>query len=233
MSGRIQRSMALCTALAMGATSVPAAAREAPAPRLLVTYFEAPPGKAARLTRVLETYAAALPRKQGQVHVQVLAEEGRPGRLAVIERWPAESVPDPAALTALEGKAAPLLQAPADRRDHDALVAWSGKRLTGPFHMLMHVDVAPAGADMAARLLSAQKDTVLAARGALGFEAATQQGKPNHFAVHEVWQSRAAYEAYVASPAGRALRAQLATAKGALYDDRLYRPLPPPWSRHR
>lgn len=229
--------MKVCAALAMSAVisqASPASAAEPDAaPRLLVTYFEAPPAKAPRLVRQLETYAAALPRTHAAVEVQVLAEEGRPNRLAVIERWPLGAAPDAGALTALEDKVAPLLQAPADRRDHGVLVIWSGRRLTGPFHMLMHVDVVPAGADMAAKTLSAQKELVLSAPGALGFEAATQQGRPNHFAVHEVWRSRAAYEAYAASRGGRDLRTALATAKGALFDDRFYQPVPPAWSRQK
>ena len=38
-------------------------------------------------------------------------------------------------------------------------------------------------------------------------------------AVHEVWASRADYEAYAASPAGQAFRKQINAYKGAPFDD--------------
>jgi quinol monooxygenase YgiN len=86
----------------------------------------------------------------------------------------------------------------------------------------MHIDVIPDGAATARQALIAQRTRVMAAPGALAFQAASQTGRPNHFAVHEVWRSRAAYEAYAASPAGHDLRRQLDRYKGAPFDDRFY-----------
>jgi len=180
------------------------AGAEPPAARMVVSYFE-----------------AALSGDRAHPRTEVLAEQGRPERLVVIESWPAGVAPDDGARAALEQAAEPLVQAPVDSRAHGALTELLPASARGPFHMLMHVDVVPAGAEMGAKVLAAQRASVLAA-GALGFEAATQAGKPNHFAIHEVWASRAAYQAYAATPAGRALRTQLATAKGALFDDRFY-----------
>jgi quinol monooxygenase YgiN len=80
---------------------------------------------------------------------------------------------------------------------------------------------------MAAKLIQGQRDAVLAAPGVVGFEAAVQDDRANHFALHEVWASRADYEAYTATPAGQAFRSQLATVKGALFDDRFYRAVGP------
>jgi quinol monooxygenase YgiN len=92
--------------------------------------------------------------------------------------------------------------------------------------MLMHVDVVPPSAAAAAKLLDAERVAVMGAGGARAFEAATQSDRANHFAVHQIWTSRAAYEAYAAGPAAQALRRQLSTMKGALYDDRFYVGLP-------
>jgi len=197
------------------------AGAEPPAARMVVSYFEAAPGQAGALGRMLRGYAAKLSGARAHPRTEVLAEQGRPERLVVIESWPAGVAPDDGARAALEQAAEPLVQAPVDSRAHGALTELLPASARGPFHMLMHVDVVPAGAEMGAKVLAAQRASVLAA-GALGFEAATQAGKPNHFAIHEVWASRAAYQAYAATPAGRALRTQLATAKGALFDDRFY-----------
>jgi quinol monooxygenase YgiN len=75
---------------------------------------------------------------------------------------------------------------------------------------------------MANKLLDGHRAAVMAAKGALAYEFAVQTDRANHFAVHETWASRAAYEAYAASQGAQDLRKQLATVKGALFDDRYY-----------
>jgi polar amino acid transport system substrate-binding protein len=206
-----------CAVMAFGQAAHAQQAKAA----ILATYFEALPGKSEQVAQALQAYAARLAAHAPAPRVDVLREIGRPNRLALVESWPQASAPDSAALAALQNSLEPLLQAPSDARRHLALTKPLPGATKGPFHMLMHVDVVPAGADMAARELADQRAAVLAG-GGLGFEAATQEGKPNHFAVHEIWPSRAAYAAYAASPPARHLRAQLATAKGALFDDRFF-----------
>ena len=144
--------------------------------------------------------------------------------MAVIERWGQGAVAPDAVLA---GELAARLQAPADRRIHRPNGPLLSSAAPGAFHMLMHVDVVPPGAALAAGLLEAQRADVLAAPGARGYELATQADRANHFAVHEVWTSRAAYEAYAASAPARELRRQLTTVKGALFDDRFFAALPP------
>lgn len=209
--------LALSVALAAPFAGVTAAAA-ADAPQVLVVaYVETPAAGATAAERSLQAYAAQLRKTAAAPAVEVLHEVGRPQRMAVIERWPADAVPADGALQReFEGK----LQAPVDRRPHKPI----GPLLTrgGPFHMLMHVDVVPAGAEMATKALDGLRGAVMAAPGALGFELAVQPDRANHFAVHEIWASRAAYEAYAASAPARQLRGQLAGVKGALFDDRFY-----------
>jgi quinol monooxygenase YgiN len=184
---------------------------------LVVAYVETPPSAAAAAERSLKAYADDLRKSAAAPTVEVLHEVGRPQRMAVIERWPADATPaDGAIQKLLDGR----LQAPVDRRPHKPV----GPLLSrgGAFHMLMHVDVVPAGAEMATKALDALRTSVLAAPGALGYELAVQPDRANHFAIHETWASRAAYEAWTAGKDAQALRAQLATVKGALFDDRFY-----------
>jgi quinol monooxygenase YgiN len=216
--------VALC--LIAGAPAALAADGEGAAAPLLATYFEGLPGQGGALAQALGAYAARRGASPAHPRVDVLAEQGRAGRMVVVESWPAGAVADDAPLAALEQQVAPLIQAPADARRHAGLTPLLGAGAKGRFHMVMHLDVVPAGAAMAARELVELRGSVLAARGAIGFEAATQEGKPNHFAVHEIWTSRAAYEAWAAGAAARGLRARLATAKGALFDDRFYDVVP-------
>lgn len=201
-------------------------AATAATPRLMVYYVEAPPAKAAEVAKALDAYASTVRDEEGPDApvIDVLRESGRPGRMALVEQW--RDLSDAKAdrrTKALAAHIGPDLQAPIDDRLSDPLVPLDFTTApTGVFHVLMHIDVVPDGAATAAKALTAQKASVMAAPGALAFEAATQTGRPNHFAVHEVWKTRAAYEAYAASAAGMDLRRQFTPYKGAPFDDRFY-----------
>ena len=157
---------------------------------------------------------------------QVLRESGRPSRMALIVEWRDLSAAEAERRAmALQAALAPDLQAPVDDRLNDPIVPLDFKPAPpGAFHVLMHIDVLPDGAPTARQALIAQKAQVMAAPGALTFQAASQTGLPNHFAVLEAWRSRAAYEDYAASPAGQDLRRRLDRFKGAPFDDRFYGP---------
>ena len=196
-----------------------------PEPRLMVFYVEASPAKAAAALAALRAEAQTA-RAAGAPAAEVLRETGRAGRMAVVEQWrdlpAAEAGPRAKALQASLG---PDLQAPVDDRLNDPIVPLDFKLApAGAFHVLMHIDVIPDGAATARQALAAQKASAEAAPGALAFAAASQTGRPNHFAVHEAWNNRAAYEAYAASPAGQDLRRRLDPFKGAPFDDRFYGP---------
>lgn len=182
----------------------------------MVTYVEARPTTIASVQRAMRSYAAA---HRNGASIDLLSEIGRPQRMALIERVEAGGSSDaPDLAQALEGK----LQAPIDRRSHKPNGSMSANASPAAFHMLMHVDVVPTGASLGASELEAQRSAVTGAVGGRSFELATQSERPNHFAVHETWSNRAAYEAYAASEAAQRLRRQLATVKGALFDDRFY-----------
>ena len=144
--------------------------------------------------------------------------------MAVVEQWRNLSPEKAEKRTkALQTQIGPDLQAPIDDRLGDPLTPLDLTTApTGVFHVLMHIDVVPDGEATAAKVITSQKTSVMAAPGALAFEAATQTGRTNHFEVHEVWKDRAAYEAYAASPAGEDLRRQFTQYKGAPFDDRFY-----------
>ena len=215
--------------LALGAlapgllAAVIAAGAASPEPRLMVFYVEAPPARAAAALAALEGEARDA-RKAGAAAAEALRESGRPGRMALVEQWRDLSAAEAERRAkTLQASLAPDLQAPVDDRLNDPIVPLDLKPApAGAFHVLMHIDVIPDGAATARQALTAQKAQVMAAPGALAFQAATQTGRPNHFAVHEAWKSRADYEAYAASPAGQDLRRQFTPFKGAPFDDRFY-----------
>lgn len=216
--------VAVLAALAAGALG--AAEALAASPRLMIYYVEAPPAKAAGVAKALQTFASQVREEDGPDApvIDVLREAGRPSRMAVVEQWRNLSAAKAERWTkALQTAVGADLQAPVDDRLGDPLVPLDFTTApTGVFHVVIHIDVIPEGAATAARALAAQKASVMVAPGALAFEAATQTGRPNHFAVHEVWRTRAAYESYAASPAGMDLRRRFTAYKGAPFDDRFY-----------
>jgi quinol monooxygenase YgiN len=198
----------------------------AASPRLLVFYIEAPPAKAAAVADQLSQYASKTRDDEGPDApvMEVLRESGRPSRMAIVEQWRNLSPEKAEKRTkALQAQVGADLQAPIDDRLGDPLTPLDLTTApTGVFHVLMHIDVVPEGADTASKAITAQKTSVMVAPGALAFEASAQVGRTNHFEVHEVWKDRAAYEAYAASSAGEDLRRQFTQYKGAPFDDRFY-----------
>ena len=211
--GGARAALLLCALAAGGAL-----AGENPSIEYVVSYVEGPAKTAGAVENTVQAYAARTRANPAKPTVEVLREIGRSNRLVVVERW-LGAAPN---AEVLAGELRGRLEGPLDRRSHRSLTPLLTGGSSGPFHMLMHVDVAPPGADLAAKALTAQRDAVLAAPGALQFEAAVQSDKNNHFTVHETWASRAAYEAFAASPQAQQLREQFVPFKGAPFDDRFY-----------
>jgi len=190
----------------------------------MVCYIEAPAAQTAPLTQSLERRAARIRQDTGAPKIELLHEQGRPNRMVLIERWAqldTKAADDRAA--SLQAEIADKTEAPVDCRLGNATTPFI--TASGGFHVLMHVDVVPTASAVAAKLLLSQRSAVLAA-GGLGFEAAVQADRPNHFAVHEIWKSRAAYEAYAATTAAKDFRRQLDPIKGAPFDDRFLTGIP-------
>ena len=57
-----------------------------------------------------------------------------------------------------------------------------------------------------------------------GFEVSQQPDHTNHFTIAEAWHGPEAYAAYTAGDDARRVRGQIAEVKGALFDERMYRP---------
>jgi quinol monooxygenase YgiN len=195
-------------------------------PGFIVTYVEMFPAKASVLAAGLTAYARQIESQPAKPQVTILRESGRPNRMVVLEQWPDVTSPAIAeAGTLLAAKAQPNLLAPIDRRVNHRMAGAIDPTLdlgkSPAFFVLMHIDVGRGAGDVP-KMLSAQRDAVLAAAGALGYEVAVQDQKPNHFSLLEKWKNRAAYEAYTATAPAEDLRRQLADLIGAPFDDRFY-----------
>ena len=93
-------------------------------------------------------------------------------------------------------------------------------------YIVTHIDVMPnfsAGANQAIQKYAAdsRKDN-----GAVSVEGLVQDGRPNHFTIVEVWQSREAFEAHSGLAHSSEFRETLHPMLGAPFDERLHEPMP-------
>jgi quinol monooxygenase YgiN len=86
-------------------------------------------------------------------------------------------------------------------------------------YAVTYIEVDPAQADAARRLLAGYRDA-LKGKGAIDFAVFEQSGRPNHFVIVEQWPTAKAREDNVAFPASKELRAALAPLLVAPYDER-------------
>jgi quinol monooxygenase YgiN len=61
--------------------------------------------------------------------------------------------------------------------------------------------------------------------GVVRFEVLQQTNRPNHFSVIEIWKDQDAYNRHITAAHTRNFREKLMPMSGALYDERLYKPL--------
>jgi quinol monooxygenase YgiN len=89
-------------------------------------------------------------------------------------------------------------------------------------HVVTYVDVYP---NFAAECVQIMDEFAAASRkdpGSVRFEVLRDVSRSNHFAIVEVWQSRALYEAHLATAHNRAFREKLQPSLGSPFDERLY-----------
>lgn len=195
--------------------------------RSVATYIAVEAARDGEAAAALRAYAARTRRDAVAHRVLLLREVGRPGQFVLLESWRDEAAWSAHAsgsvrqslLSALQ----PILIAPFDERvglpvqPEGAL-----DEPRGALHVVLHIDVLSPGADSIVGTLQEAARSAARMPGAIAFEVAPQINKRNHLTVHQVWASRAAYEAYVASPGAREFRSRFNLVKGAVYDDRLF-----------
>ena len=92
--------------------------------------------------------------------------------------------------------------------------------------MVTHVDVVPPQKDNAMAELKVLAEESRKQTGNLRFDVWQQANRPNHFTVIEAWSNRGAFDLHQMQRPTKEFRGKLTTMTGALYDERLYNPLP-------
>ena len=201
-----------------------------------VTYVEALPfdvsSPQSGVALQLEHYRDASRKEPGNVHFDVLTELGRPNRFVILEVWrntTSSDAHDKADSTAKFRQTMDKVQsAPLDMRANAALFADPQPRdfRAGTVYVITHVDVTGDHKDDAVALLRSMSDESTKDNGSQRYDVFQQKNRPNHFTVVEAWINRRAQADHTAAPHTRAFRGQLLPMQGALYDERVYVPLP-------
>jgi quinol monooxygenase YgiN len=220
----------LCLMALVAVAQAPGPASPSPSPdgqRSVASYVAVEAGQDAAAVTALKAYAAGVRLDPAAQRVLLLTEIGRPGQFVLLESWRDEAawLAHAAAPSrrALEQALQSFLLAPFD--DRLGLPMQREAPASEPrdaLHVVLHVDVTGTGIDTMPETLRETAGKALRMPGAIAFEIATQSNKRNHFTVHEIWASRAAYDAYNASATAKEFRARFHQVKGAVYDDRLF-----------
>jgi quinol monooxygenase YgiN len=219
------------------ATAVPlGAGAQAPPPVVhpgevyVAIYVDILPASAKAAAGLLTQYRDASRKDEGNLRAEVVQEANRPNRFVVMAVWADQKAWE------AHGKAAHTMQsreklaavqaAPADERVHNAMFVGAKTALgAGALVVLTHVDVPPPLKDTLIPMLKQLSEDSRGAAGNQRYEVQQQNNRPNHFTAVEAWANPKAYETFIATPAKRQFREKFAPMTGALYDERLYRPL--------
>jgi quinol monooxygenase YgiN len=197
----------------------------------VTTYVEVMANTIAPGISLLEAYRNTSRQQDGNLHVSVLQEIGRPNRFAIVESWSdpgALDAHDKAASTAqFRDKLKAIETAPYDERINNALAAGRGKSAAGPgtIYVVAHVDVLPTGKDDCIAALKTMAVESADDAGNISYDAFVQANRGNHFTVIEAWANKGAFDAHAAAAHTRAFRDKIMPFIGAPYDDRLYKAL--------
>jgi quinol monooxygenase YgiN len=199
-------------------------------PVYVATYVEVAPTAVDQGGALLRHYRDASRKDSGNLRMELVQEIGRPSRFAVLAIWADQKAFE------MHGKSAPTAQfrdklkavqaAPYDERVHSGLAVGARDALrSSSVVVLTHVDVPGPFKDATVPLLQQLAEASRKEAGNQRYEVQQQANRPNHFTVVELWADRKAYDAHVMAGHTRQFRDKLGPMSGALYDERLYKPL--------
>ena len=223
--------MSMMAAPSQAQTATPAA-KPAEGPVHIVTYVDIANSSSIKASEILKRYRDAARKQAANLGVDVYQEIGRVGRFAISEGWRDAKAFDANAAAEhtkqLSTALTPLQVAPPDQRRHDAYAMSPTPASTTPpagVIVMTHVDVPPPLLAELEPLLKAVAEASRKEPGALGFNVLQQTSRKNHFTTVEAWQSVKAVDTHNSGSAARQFRDKLGPMLGALYDQRLYRPI--------
>ncbi len=212
---------------------VPAAMAQAPAggPAYVVTYIEVVPTAQGEAAGLLNQVAAASRKEAGNQRYDILQRLDRENQFVILEAWTdlkaAEAHAGGGALKQFKDKLKPLQASFYDERPSNGIAIAPSPASVGKeaIYAVTHVDVIPPSKDDCIVMLKKLAEDTRKEPNAERFEAWQQNNRANHFTVMEIWKSRAAHDAHIATASTKEFREKLGPMSGALYDERLYKSL--------
>jgi quinol monooxygenase YgiN len=215
--------------LAMTVAGSPAAVAQ-DATFYTATYVEVGPVLAKVGAATLKAYRDAARKDSGIVRLEVYQRVDRPNQFVVLGSWTNQTAYDAHAASdsqkKLNEKLGTTLAAPTDTRQHNGLSVASAKSGgKDPIFAVTHVDVIPPQKDNGVAAVKQLAEDSRKHASNLSFDVWQQTNRPNHFTVVESWANRGAFDLHEMQKETREFRTKLGTMTGALYDERLYKPL--------
>ena len=228
-------------------------------PYFIVTYIEVAPDEADKAAKLLAAHRDASKVEKGNQRFEVVRRNGRDNHFVVLEAWDDQAARDAHAESKATGEFRkalhPLLYSPYDERPHVGLVAAAPAKLpagkSDTVYVITHVDIippeqfapckrqisekGPCGNAMVEKLANDSRKH----KGNVRFDVLTQNNRPNHMTVVEMWNNADARNAHLVNAETKAFRDELHAIKpgsgvdsdplfvpnpltGSLYDERLY-----------
>jgi quinol monooxygenase YgiN len=220
----------LLAATVLAAAMTQANAQAPAGPVYVATYAEVGTGSVKDGTTLLKQYRDGVRKEDGNIRTYIAQEMGRANRFIILEIWKDQAAFDArgksAGTTAFRDKFKAIANAPLDERVHNGLaVAEGAKGGKAAVLVASHVDVPPPRKDEIIAALNPLAEQSRKGPGNERFDVWQQTSRPNHFTVVEAWKDQKAYDARGSAAPQRAFRDKLGPMLGALYDERLFRPI--------
>ena len=199
-------------------------------PVYVVTYVEVAPVFSLEARQLILAHSVDVRQAPGAVQVDALQRIDYPNHFALVEKWQSQSARQTHVSTegVVKFRAAlgPLQIAPYDERLQSPLsIGPSLPASADSVVIITHVDVIPASVDAGTGKVRSFAEEGRAAPGNRRFDALVQASRKNHMTIIESWDSLAAKNSWISTPAARSFREELQPMSGSLYDERAYRPL--------
>jgi quinol monooxygenase YgiN len=194
----------------------------------VVSYIEAAPASQGQVVTMLKQLADAS-RKEGAVRFEILQRTTEPNQFLILEIWKDQRALDThtgaAHARQFREQVAPMLLAPIDDRLCIAATVAPLREGRGTVYVVTHVDVPPGSRTATMASLQALAERSRTEPGNVRFDAVFQKDRTNHFTVIDVWSDQKSGDNHQVASSTRTFRMQLAPMLGALYDQRVYKPL--------
>jgi len=195
----------------------------------IVSYFEVNPQSDKIAVNLLKELSRQSSKEKGNQRFEVLQQTDRTDHFAVLEAWSNQDAhtahQNSSDTMRFKESLKPILRSTYDERPHTALEVGSlGPNQTNKndIYAITHVDIVPTLKEQGVALVKNITKVSRSDTGQTRFEALTQNSRPNHMTLVEIWSTKTANDAHQVSVHKKEFRSNLSTMSGSLYDERFY-----------